>query len=209
MLSFNAFWIIVSSTKPLTERRLTVLGFDDLGLDRSPYQSFWFQACVGILVSQNLPSCDMRTDVIIGLTRYFTALQRVHGMNTVKLWYVSSLVKDMWAWVFLIQVPFLCTFFGGKFPCYFRCAAETRQQVGKTSSFTGPLVSSVIITASGGNGNMPFAFLFGLWVSWQHSNSYWLNISSQWSIEHYLSLDDRCWQESKGMWRVHLGRELP
>ena len=29
--------------------------------------------------------------------------------------------------------------------------------MGKTSSFTGPLVSSAIITASGGNGNMPFA----------------------------------------------------
>jgi len=122
---------------------------------------------------------------------------------------ISSLVEDMWAWVSLIQVPFLCTFFGGKFPCYFHCAAETGQQVGKTSSFTGPLVSSAIITASGGNGNMPFAFLYGLWVSWQHANSYWLNISSQWSIEHYLSLDDRCWQESKRMWRVHLGREFP
>ncbi|KAL4064455.1 autophagy-related protein 22-like protein [Scleroderma citrinum] len=34
--------------------------------------------------------------------------------------------------------------------------------VGKTSAFIGPLVSSAIITASGGNNNMPFAFLFTL-----------------------------------------------
>ncbi|KAF7973915.1 hypothetical protein HWV62_13964 [Athelia sp. TMB] len=36
-------------------------------------------------------------------------------------------------------------------------------QVGKTSSFVGPFVSSAIISASG-NTNMPFAFLFGLCV---------------------------------------------
>lgn len=35
-------------------------------------------------------------------------------------------------------------------------------QVGKTSAFIGPLVSSAIITASNNNDNMPFAFLFGL-----------------------------------------------
>ncbi|KAG1759193.1 MFS general substrate transporter, partial [Suillus occidentalis] len=34
--------------------------------------------------------------------------------------------------------------------------------VGKTSAFIGPLVSSAIITASGNDNNMPFAFLFGL-----------------------------------------------
>lgn len=37
-------------------------------------------------------------------------------------------------------------------------------QVGKTSAFIGPFVSSAIITASGNNNNMPFAFLFGLYV---------------------------------------------
>lgn len=37
--------------------------------------------------------------------------------------------------------------------------------MGKTSAFIGPLVSSAIITASGGNDSMPFAFLFGLGVS--------------------------------------------
>ncbi|KAF9526404.1 MFS general substrate transporter [Crepidotus variabilis] len=36
--------------------------------------------------------------------------------------------------------------------------------VGKTSAFIGPLVSSAIITASGNNDNMPFAFLFALGV---------------------------------------------
>lgn len=36
--------------------------------------------------------------------------------------------------------------------------------VGKTSAFIGPFVSSAIITASGNNDNMPFAFLFGLGV---------------------------------------------
>ncbi|PPQ64602.1 hypothetical protein CVT26_002000 [Gymnopilus dilepis] len=36
--------------------------------------------------------------------------------------------------------------------------------MGKTSAFIGPLVSSAIITASGNNDNMPFAFLFGLGV---------------------------------------------
>ncbi|KAF9223902.1 MFS general substrate transporter [Gyrodon lividus] len=34
--------------------------------------------------------------------------------------------------------------------------------VGKTSAFIGPLVCSAIITASGNNNNMSFAFLFGL-----------------------------------------------
>lgn len=34
--------------------------------------------------------------------------------------------------------------------------------VGKTSAFIGPLVSSAIITASGNNDNMSFAFLFTL-----------------------------------------------
>ncbi|KAN0093258.1 Autophagy-related protein 22-like protein [Tylopilus felleus] len=34
--------------------------------------------------------------------------------------------------------------------------------IGKTSAFIGPFVSSAIITASGNNNNMPFAFLFGL-----------------------------------------------
>ncbi|KAF8183910.1 MFS general substrate transporter [Pholiota molesta] len=37
--------------------------------------------------------------------------------------------------------------------------------VGKTSAFIGPLVSSAIITASGNNDNMPFAFLFALGVA--------------------------------------------
>ncbi|KAH0579500.1 hypothetical protein H2248_002357 [Termitomyces sp. 'cryptogamus'] len=37
--------------------------------------------------------------------------------------------------------------------------------VGKTSAFIGPFVSSAIITASGNNNNMPFAFLFGLSVA--------------------------------------------
>ncbi|RDB25887.1 Autophagy-related protein 22 [Hypsizygus marmoreus] len=36
--------------------------------------------------------------------------------------------------------------------------------VGKTSAFIGPFVSSAIISASGNNDNMPFAFLFGLGV---------------------------------------------
>ncbi|KAF8627990.1 hypothetical protein AX15_004117 [Amanita polypyramis BW_CC] len=34
--------------------------------------------------------------------------------------------------------------------------------IGKTSAFIGPFISSAIITASGNNDNMPFAFLFGL-----------------------------------------------
>ena len=34
--------------------------------------------------------------------------------------------------------------------------------IGKTSAFIGPFVSEAIITASGNNNNMPFAFLFGL-----------------------------------------------
>ncbi|KAI0034735.1 MFS general substrate transporter [Vararia minispora EC-137] len=34
--------------------------------------------------------------------------------------------------------------------------------IGKTSAFIGPFVSDAIITASGNNNNMPFAFLFGL-----------------------------------------------
>jgi len=80
--------------------------------------------------------------------------------------------------------------------------------VRQTSTFIGPLVSSAITTASG-NDNMPFAFLFGLWVSWQRSISYWLEIFSQWGVEYYLSLDGRRWQESKGMRRVHFGREFP
>ena len=122
--------------------------------------------------------------------------------------YVSSLFENTWAWVSLTQVPFLCTFFGGKLPWYFLCAAETGQQMGQTSTFIGPIVSSAITTASG-NDNMPFAFLFGLWVSWQRSISYWLEIFSQWGVEYYLSLDGRRWQESKGMRRVHFGREFP
>ncbi|KAJ7649889.1 MFS general substrate transporter [Roridomyces roridus] len=36
--------------------------------------------------------------------------------------------------------------------------------IGKTSAFIGPFVSSAIITASGNNDNMPFAFLFALGV---------------------------------------------
>lgn len=39
-----------------------------------------------------------------------------------------------------------------------------RPQVGKTSAFIGPFVSSAIITAADNNDNMPFAFLFGLYV---------------------------------------------
>lgn len=38
------------------------------------------------------------------------------------------------------------------------------EQIGKTSAFIGPFVSSAIITAADNN-NMPFAFLFGLYVS--------------------------------------------
>ncbi|KAF8623714.1 hypothetical protein AX17_007411 [Amanita inopinata Kibby_2008] len=34
--------------------------------------------------------------------------------------------------------------------------------IGKTSAFIGPFISSAIITASGNNDNMPFAFLFAL-----------------------------------------------
>jgi len=41
------------------------------------------------------------------------------------------------------------------------------QQVGKTSAFIGSLVSSAIITASGNNDNMPFAFLFALYVKFE------------------------------------------
>jgi hypothetical protein len=43
-------------------------------------------------------------------------------------------------------------------------AQQKYEQVGKTSAFIGPLVSSAIITASDGNANMPFAFLFSLGV---------------------------------------------
>lgn len=44
-------------------------------------------------------------------------------------------------------------------------------QVGKTSAFIGPLVSSAIIDAADGNANMPFAFLFALSVHHSfHSN---------------------------------------
>ena len=84
MLLFNAFWIIVSSTKPLEECWLTVLGLDDLGLDKSPYRSFWFQACVGSLVSRILPSKDEHLHATLGLTRYITGSQCVRGMHTVK-----------------------------------------------------------------------------------------------------------------------------
>lgn len=38
------------------------------------------------------------------------------------------------------------------------------RQVGKTSAFIGPFVSSAIITAADNNDNMPFAFLFPLYV---------------------------------------------
>ena len=37
--------------------------------------------------------------------------------------------------------------------------------VGKTSAFIGPFVSDAIISASGNNNNMPFAFLFSVYVS--------------------------------------------
>ena len=37
-------------------------------------------------------------------------------------------------------------------------------QIGKTSAFIGPFITSAIITDSGGNNNMPFTFLFALWV---------------------------------------------
>jgi len=49
-----------------------------------------------------------------------------------------------------------------------------RSQVGKTSAFIGPFVSSAIITASGSNNNMPFAFLFGLYGFSLLSNQHWL-----------------------------------
>jgi len=49
-------------------------------------------------------------------------------------------------------------------------------QVGKTSAFIGPFVSSAIITASGNNNNMPFAFLFGLYVFFLLSNRHWLTV---------------------------------
>lgn len=39
------------------------------------------------------------------------------------------------------------------------------EQIGKTSAFIGPFVSEAIITASGNNNNMPFAFLFALYVT--------------------------------------------
>lgn len=47
------------------------------------------------------------------------------------------------------------------------CCLDRRRvlQVGKTSAFIGPFVSSAIITASGNNDSMPFAFLFALYVS--------------------------------------------
>ena len=37
-------------------------------------------------------------------------------------------------------------------------------QIGKTSAFIGPFVSSAIITSSGNNDNYPFVFLFTLYV---------------------------------------------
>ena len=88
MLLFNAFWIIVSSAKPLEECWLTISGLDDMGLDRSPYRPFWFQTCMGSLVSWFIPSWDGHPHVVLGLTRYITALQFVRGMHTVKPWSV-------------------------------------------------------------------------------------------------------------------------
>ena len=88
MLLFNVFWIIVSSTKPFSERWLTILDLDNLGLDWSPYRSFWFQACVGNLVSWIFPSWVEHPHAILGFTRYIMALQHVRGLNTVKPWSV-------------------------------------------------------------------------------------------------------------------------
>lgn len=88
-------------------------------------------------------------------------------------------------------------------------------QVGKTSAFIGPLVSSAIITASNDNNNMPFAFLFGLWVSlsrrtWLSTNCRTDNWGSnfylfQRHVEHDIPLDGWHWQKSGGVWGIYRG----
>ena len=85
-------------------------------------------------------------------------------------------------------------------------------QIGKTSAFIGPLVSSAIITASGNNNNMPFAFLFGLYVLFDNflehnSNGLTEVYSAQffciwWMLERVeLNVKSLCWQRQV---RMHL-----
>lgn len=50
-------------------------------------------------------------------------------------------------------------------PCLLIGLRLTLCQIGKTSAFIGPFVSSAIITASGNNDNYPFVFLFSLCVN--------------------------------------------
>jgi hypothetical protein len=57
------------------------------------------------------------------------------------------------------RVPMSC-----RLTCYRFLFFALFSVIGKTSAFIGPFVSEAIITASGNNNNMPFAFLFGLYA---------------------------------------------
>jgi len=70
---------------------------------------------------------------------------------------VRTGVRFLFFALFSVVSPFICVHHLNDPPS---------PQVGKTSAFIGPLVSSAIITASGDNDNMPFAFLFTLCVLW-------------------------------------------
>ena len=71
-------------------------------------------------------------------------------------------------------------------------------QVGKTSPFIGPFLSSAIIIASGNNNNMPFTFLFGLYVPFQ--KFLWMlhimiQLSKQGVIQYSFLVHGRCQEE--------------
>ena len=71
-------------------------------------------------------------------------------------------------------------------------------QIGKTSAFIGPFITSAIITASGNN-NMPFAFLFGLWVKICTNFAENLICRFQWNVQRHFSVVIGSRKEPYGM----------
>ncbi|KAG2154021.1 MFS general substrate transporter [Suillus clintonianus] len=138
-----------------------------------------FQIFVTILLFRTLLDVKFQCYLDFGIS-FFIALGalRIMGLQVLTFWGLVGVHTDKFGFKHVWEI-WLYQVFYGLMVCPWYAYSQTMisevspipqmflffalfSMVGKTSSFIGPLVSSAIITASGNNNNMPFAFLFGL-----------------------------------------------
>ncbi|KAG6915764.1 hypothetical protein DXG01_009969 [Tephrocybe rancida] len=132
LAAHSLFWLVQKKFKISTKAILTIWGLIGVHTDKFGFKHVWEIWCVPLDLDKHL-------------TEEYRLYQAFYGLMVCP-WYAYSqtMISEV------SPLPQMFLFFA------------LFSVVGKTSAFIGPFVSSAIITASGNNDNMPFAFLFGL-----------------------------------------------